>query len=102
ATPPPYISPLPLHDALPISTTAAIAEDGNGRETTLRRGMGSGSGRKNYPDRDVPSTLLAPAGRPGGPDPARKPRSGDKCAGWRRSEEHTSELQSLTNLVCRL
>src|SRR5438093_12964869 len=22
--------------------------------------------------------------------------------GWRRSEEHTSELQSLTNLVCRL
>src|SRR5437016_11824410 len=25
-------------------------------------------------------------------------RSGD----WRRSEEHTSELQSLTNLVCRL
>src|SRR5437016_12138982 len=24
------------------------------------------------------------------------------CAGSRRSEEHTSELQSLTNLVCRL
>src|SRR5437016_8529881 len=23
-------------------------------------------------------------------------------AGWPRSEEHTSELQSLTNLVCRL
>src|ERR1019366_4380391 len=23
-------------------------------------------------------------------------------AGWSRSEEHTSELQSLTNLVCRL
>src|SRR5437016_7883343 len=22
--------------------------------------------------------------------------------GWQRSEEHTSELQSLTNLVCRL
>src|SRR5262249_61867881 len=26
----------------------------------------------------------------------------DKGAGPRRSEEHTSELQSLTNLVCRL
>src|SRR5438046_4039605 len=25
-----------------------------------------------------------------------------ECAGNRRSEEHTSELQSLTNLVCRL
>src|SRR5438093_5411099 len=26
-----------------------------------------------------------------------------ECAGWlARSEEHTSELQSLTNLVCRL
>src|SRR5438093_6705219 len=24
------------------------------------------------------------------------------CSGRRRSEEHTSELQSLTNLVCRL
>src|SRR5262249_25782074 len=24
------------------------------------------------------------------------------CVGLRRSEEHTSELQSLTNLVCRL
>src|SRR5438046_5580123 len=25
-----------------------------------------------------------------------------KLLGWLRSEEHTSELQSLTNLVCRL
>src|SRR5438093_12281739 len=25
-----------------------------------------------------------------------------KRAEWKRSEEHTSELQSLTNLVCRL
>src|SRR5262249_61196652 len=36
-------------------------------------------------------------------------RSSDRSSGWpacsateRRSEEHTSELQSLTNLVCRL
>src|SRR2546430_13595028 len=26
----------------------------------------------------------------------------DRLAGWRRSEEHTSELQSQSNLVCRL
>src|SRR5258706_12015843 len=25
-----------------------------------------------------------------------------RSLGWKRSEEHTSELQSLTNLVCRL
>src|SRR5438093_13135463 len=29
-------------------------------------------------------------------------RSPPRCRAWRRSEEHTSELQSLTNLVCRL
>src|SRR5258706_9504142 len=29
-------------------------------------------------------------------------QSGEKAAAWLRSEEHTSELQSLTNLVCRL
>src|SRR5258706_5776705 len=28
--------------------------------------------------------------------------SGRKTPPWARSEEHTSELQSLTNLVCRL
>src|SRR5262249_62112280 len=27
---------------------------------------------------------------------------GDEPRSWNRSEEHTSELQSLTNLVCRL
>src|SRR5262249_58346033 len=32
------------------------------------------------------------------------PRLATNCSrvGWKRSEEHTSELQSLTNLVCRL
>src|SRR5258706_2384147 len=36
-----------------------------------------------------------------GLDSRRRPRRGtDRSAG--RSEEHTSELQSLTNLVCRL
>src|SRR5438046_10739448 len=34
------------------------------------------------------------------PLPHRAHRS--NCWSWRRSEEHTSELQSLTNLVCRL
>src|SRR5438093_5560745 len=30
------------------------------------------------------------------------PDFGRECVGFDRSEEHTSELQSLTNLVCRL
>src|SRR5438093_7568026 len=34
------------------------------------------------------------------PDPAGTTRRAEPT--WRRSEEHTSELQSLTNLVCRL
>src|SRR5438093_7443148 len=65
-----------------------------------------------------PGGLLAPAvGRSLAPDPVRRARSQtqrEDCAealspGPRlrlppeqRSEEHTSELQSLTNLVCRL
>src|SRR2546430_3762132 len=30
------------------------------------------------------------------------PPSCSRCRRWRRSEEHTSELQSQSNLVCRL
>src|SRR5437016_8239584 len=63
---------LSLHDALPISTTWAISS-----ARRLRRARCSGSGTCG------PSRLSR-----------RWPPS--------RSEEHTSELQSLTNLVCRL
>src|SRR5436853_4663443 len=34
--------------------------------------------------------------------PARGNARGPACACWTRSEEHTSELQSLRHLVCRL
>src|SRR5262249_57863605 len=75
--PPPQISPLSLHDALPISCP--------------RRTKG--------PDVSAPSAMPpAPrrAPRPRAAPPRRRaPRAS-------RSEEHTSELQSLTNLVCRL
>src|SRR2546430_10076698 len=65
---------LSLHDALPIS-----------------------------PARSRPSCCRAPAPppRPGQAGPLRS----CSCAGWSgrsRSEEHTSELQSQSNLVCRL
>src|SRR5690606_4779721 len=36
------------------------------------------------------------------PPAARRPARAGQRAAWRRSEEHTSELQSRENLVCRL
>src|SRR5262249_61839586 len=77
-TPTTYISTLSLHDALPISSatraaTAPAAAPG-------RANIASARGRQA-------PTRGARGSAPG--------RSG-------RSEEHTSELQSLTNLVCRL
>src|SRR5260370_17667013 len=67
--------------------------------TTLFR-----SPRYNAPARDP--RVCVPAQRP--PDCPCSERRGDTCSGssprrWRdRSEEHTSELQSHLNLVCRL
>src|SRR5690606_41675866 len=89
ATAPPVIYTLSLHDALPISASSVIA------------------------------ATTAAAGRPRATSCARfGPESAATCAGsqpqsastWlmrsavpvSRSEEHTSELQSRENLVCRL
>src|SRR5262249_60931702 len=75
-------STLSLHDALPISLAGVgwllvggpgLSGDGGPRR---RRAPSHGAGRGRWPGAESP---------PGG-----------------RSEEHTSELQSLTNLVCRL
>src|SRR5262249_61964449 len=78
--PPPHISTLSLHDALPISLRVA-------------RCPASGA-----------QTRWTPA--PQSPTPAHDARPtchAGAAASWQtRSEEHTSELQSLTNLVCRL
>src|SRR2546426_3653722 len=65
---------LSLHDALPISRTGP-------RPAGNRRGP-----------RGPPRPRCAPRAR------APRPRR----LGWGRSEEHTSELQSPCNLVCRL
>src|SRR2546427_13037485 len=42
------------------------------------------------------------AGAGGGGEPRPRPQRGQAARGPRRSEEHTSELQSQSNLVCRL
>src|SRR5262249_61264354 len=87
----PYSSTLSLHDALPICA--------RGR---AHRGVRRGDSRVSVDARPVSVRARAspalfrraaravPLGRHGAVDDLR------------RSEEHTSELQSLTNLVCRL
>src|SRR5438093_7637486 len=80
---PPELYTLSLHDALPISSRRAAAKRRSSRRSLARS---RGSTRRKRP-------------------PRRRPRSTCTDAGvfsWLRSEEHTSELQSLTNLVCRL
>src|SRR5438046_3746764 len=56
---------------------------------------------KVAPDATAPSQRQLPRGLMA---PAREAAGAAQChlAGSLRSEEHTSELQSLTNLVCRL
>src|SRR2546430_17610927 len=66
---------LSLHDALPISRRY--------------RSRATYAGRRPWKKTSVWSLALRPAGR-------------GKSRGAPRSEEHTSELQSQSNLVCRL
>src|SRR5688572_32314450 len=76
-------SPLSLHDALPILGTAGAATlTRNGRVATR-------AWRRAYLDRGTGRTWVA-AFRDG------------IAEHERRSEEHTSELQSQSNVVCRL
>src|SRR5438093_10214784 len=72
ATSPTEIYTLSLHDALPICPANSRHPLGRAH-THDGRGDDVGGGNRNT-----------------------------QTAGYHRSEEHTSELQSLTNLVCRL
>src|SRR5690606_41574678 len=85
-TPPTSITPLSLHDALPIFTNDGFSGEGFLPRNELAQ-------RVRPPTRDVQQRLVVRGGdftlRERHPRPA-------------RSEEHTSELQSRENLVCRL
>src|SRR3712207_7815850 len=76
----------------PLSPSTTLSRSGRVRAAALppravrRHGLGEGRPRRR-------------AGAPGGPPPQ---RHGLACGARRRSEEHTSELQSRQYLVCRL
>src|SRR5690606_41881978 len=78
---------LSLHDALPIWLARRRTTFGAFGVPETRH---SGNGAARNSTRAIPATT--------------NPAAPAMCAGWRlhRSEEHTSELQSRENLVCRL
>src|SRR5690606_41446937 len=99
---PPRSSPPSLHDALPISRVFQLGEDMRReaerfaqacRGTLFQREFQQGGSRggAGVPLETVFEDLLAP----GALDSLEAIRAA------RRSEEHTSELQSRENLVCR-
>src|SRR5262249_58482237 len=88
------ISPLSLHDALPISNGGQIVL--SSASTLLHRELiVSLAARHRLPAVYTDRVFVAA----GGLTSYGQPVAGCKAD---RSEEHTSELQSLTNLVCRL
>src|SRR5207248_10098545 len=87
APPPPYPSPLSLHDALPISASPSASSTRSSAApprpgSSERFARNAASRTRSVPTQS--STRIAARSR---------------CT---RSEEHTSELQSPYDLVCRL
>src|SRR5205814_8557900 len=88
-TPPP-IHTLSLHDALPISSPAQQPPPDRADERPALLAAGN------------PGRLLRRRDRHGRQHPPRRPPRRTDPDAVERSEEHTSELQSLRHLVCRL
>src|SRR5205823_12409157 len=96
------IPTLSLHDALPIFSTTLAAESRAGRKSTSRVLPGCRC-NPNLPNRfpSTASTLSASTLCANSTTKSSQKRT--RVLGpRRRSEEHTSELQSLAYLVCRL
>src|SRR5690606_42059550 len=93
--PPPAPPSLSLHDALPISLRRAHAAF----EEAARRAAGGVEGEDARPARPCTGGRATEGSCAAN---ARDRRAVDRRDDGRRSEEHTSELQSRENLVCRL
>src|SRR5438093_6104175 len=68
----------------------------------LAAALGRRCRRGLHRGRECPQRCVRPGNGPGEPSGTPAPRREGERAFRMRSEEHTSELQSLTNLVCRL
>src|SRR5690606_39641647 len=98
-TPTPELYTLSLHDALPISAPSGTAATACGLPLPGYATASSAAACARH--RESASS----PGCHSHPDHAPAPGSCLRCRPWRsgrRSEEHTSELQSRENLVCRL
>src|SRR5205807_10530266 len=90
---------LSLHDALPISERPADIARAIGRlldDRALAARLGAAARRRAVADFDIDGLLTREV------DVVRAVARRDLTALFERSEEHTSELQSPCNLVCRL
>src|SRR5262249_62113421 len=98
---PPPPSLLSLHDALPIWAILQGVAGGVHHPATRPEGDERPVAVPGaaYPEADMRAARNPGPDRPAG-DFGRPPRVVECQAGEGRSEEHTSELQSLTNLVC--
>src|SRR5205085_10872060 len=94
---PTHPSPLSLHDALPISPAAAVLRAR--AEQEQERGQRLGQGFLEQQGLRVGVHAVERQQRGGGEG---GPRVENPARAEERSEEHTSELQSQSNLVCRL
>src|SRR5205814_7964752 len=95
---PPHLPSLSLHDALPISWPRPL-------RVGAHRAHLSGEGHLTLPRRasiDHMDTLQRRRARADGSAAGRARVLALLLGGLARSEEHTSELQSLRHLVCRL
>src|SRR5256885_11031508 len=90
------ISPFPLPDALPISCPRPGRHRPPDRRHAWAGQGGTKAGLAGTPQCPPRAQAQASRSGSGGPAPDRS------ATGRTRSEEHTSELQSPCNLVCRL
>src|SRR5205823_13321708 len=92
-------SHLPSFTLFPYTTLFRSPPASSTAWRSLRRRSSSSSSGSRWTSEFMAATLL-PSGAPSTAVDALAPRASTECP--RRSEEHTSELQSLAYLVCRL